>query len=69
LLLALQLSVTLTNTLITNDQSYLKYDKQDQQETAAFNERNPHTTQQENQWQGIQTDPKQKLDRAQSRTG
>jgi hypothetical protein len=31
----------------------LKYDKQDQQGKAAFNERNPHTT----QWQGAQADP------------
>jgi hypothetical protein len=27
--------------------SYSKYDKQDQQEKAAFNERNPHMTQQQ----------------------
>jgi hypothetical protein len=26
---------------------YIKYDKQDQQGKAAFNERNPHTTQQQ----------------------
>jgi hypothetical protein len=41
-----------------------KYDKQDQQGKAAFNERNPHMTQQQEPWQGAQADPKQKQDRA-----
>jgi hypothetical protein len=31
-----------------------KYDKQDQQEKAAFNERNPHTTQQQELVAGAQ---------------
>jgi hypothetical protein len=44
----------------------VKYDKQDQQGKAAFNERNPHTTQQQEPWQGAQADPKQKQDRAKS---
>ncbi|XP_060568787.1 uncharacterized protein LOC132727365 [Ruditapes philippinarum] len=41
-----------------------KYDTQDQQGKAAFNERNPYTTSIKNQWQGAQADPKQKQDRA-----
>jgi hypothetical protein len=41
----------------------LKYDKQDQQGKAVFNERNTHTTQR----QGAQEDPKQKQDRTQCR--
>jgi hypothetical protein len=39
--------------------------KQDQQEKAALNERNPHTTQQQEPAARAQADPKQKQDRAQ----
>jgi hypothetical protein len=46
----------------------IKYDKQDQQRKVAYNERNPHTTQQQEQRQGDQEDAKQKQDRAQGRT-
>jgi hypothetical protein len=46
-----------------------KYDKQDQQGKAAFNERNPHMTQQQEPWQGAQADPKQKQDRAKTEHG
>jgi hypothetical protein len=45
----------------------IKYDKQDQQGKAAFNERNPHPTSNKSQWQGAQEDPKQKHTRAQGR--
>jgi hypothetical protein len=51
----------------------MKYDKQDQQGKAAFNERNPHATQQKdfNRWQGAQETLEQKQDRVQcgARTG
>jgi hypothetical protein len=44
-----------------------KYDKQDQQGKAAFNERNPTRTSNKSQWQGAQEDPKQKQARAKGR--
>jgi hypothetical protein len=47
----------------------LKYDKQDQQGKAAFNERNPHMTQQQEPVQGAQANPKQKQDRAKTEHG
>jgi hypothetical protein len=42
----------------------IKYDKQDQQGKWAFNERNPHTIQQQEPLARTQADPKQKQDRA-----
>jgi hypothetical protein len=36
----------------------VKYDKQDQHGKTAFNERNPHTTQQQEPWQGAKADSK-----------
>jgi hypothetical protein len=42
-----------------------QYNKQDQQGNAAFNERNPNTTQ--NYPQGAQTDPKQNQDSTQGK--
>jgi hypothetical protein len=48
-----------------DDFYYIKYDKQDQQGKAAFNERNPHM----NQRQGAQADPEQKQDRAKTEHG
>jgi hypothetical protein len=41
-----------------------EYDKQDQQGKAAFNERNPHMTQQQEPVARSQGDPEQKQDRA-----
>jgi hypothetical protein len=38
----------------------MKYDKKDKQGKVAFNERNPHTTSNNNQWQGAQVETKQK---------
>jgi hypothetical protein len=34
----------------------MEYDKQDNQGKAVFNERNPHTTSNNNQWQGAQVE-------------
>jgi hypothetical protein len=45
-------------------QSEQKYDKQDQQEKAAFKERNPHTTQQQEPVARSPDGPNQKQDRA-----
>jgi hypothetical protein len=47
--------------------SITKYDKQDRQGKAAFNERSPHPTQQQAPVARSQEDPKQKQDRAQGR--
>jgi hypothetical protein len=44
----------------------LKYDKQDQQQKATFNERSPHLCH-KSQWQRAQADPKQKRDRVQGK--
>jgi hypothetical protein len=44
------------------------FDKQDQQGKAAFNERNPHMTQQQKPVARSLADPKQKQDRAQVST-
>jgi hypothetical protein len=46
-----------------------KYDKQDQQGKAAFNERNPHMTQQQEPVTRSPGGPKQKQDRAKTEHG
>jgi hypothetical protein len=51
----------------SRSKQWSKYDKQDQQGKAAFNERNPTRSSNKRQWQGAQEDPKQKQDRAQGR--
>jgi hypothetical protein len=41
----------------------VKYEKQDQQGRAAFNESTPHDSATRDHWQGAHQDPKQKQDR------
>ncbi|XP_060569863.1 uncharacterized protein LOC132728268 [Ruditapes philippinarum] len=59
--------VSVTTVKIMRLRKQLKYDKQDRQGKAAFNERNPTRPSYKSQWQGAQEDPKQKQDRAQGR--
>jgi hypothetical protein len=56
--------IAIWNNTSTAHPDHLQYDKQDKQGKAAFNERNPHMTQQQEPMARSPGGPKQKQDRA-----